>query len=144
MTKEEHETLQYLLAYLYDFARKQDDATGKWDYMSRRLKQILEWLSGGELDDSFFYDSPKQDITKVVDFKHLDEAFQKIHEQLDAKEIHQCSNANLNKGICPAARDTFYRLMAEHEAEYFNIPEEKRETFIKDYMSGKTRNEKQN
>ena len=132
MTKEEHETLQDLLVYLYDFAIKQEDDTGKWKYMSSRLDKILTWLSGGELDDSFFYDSIEQDITKVVDFKHLNDVFQRTHEELDAKEIQQCSNANPNKGICPAARETFYRLLAE-----LQHPEEKRETFIKDYMSGK-------
>ena len=137
MTKQEHETLQDLLIYLYDFARKQEDNTGKWEYMSSRLGKLLTWLSGGELDDGFFYDGIEQDITKAVDFKHLNDVFQRIHEELDAKEIQQCSNANMNKGICPAARDTFYRLIAEHEADYFDIPEEKRETFIKGYMSGK-------
>ena len=55
MTKEEHETLRDLIVYLYDFARKQDDDYGKWDYMSKQLERILGWLSEGELDDDFFY-----------------------------------------------------------------------------------------
>lgn len=59
MTREEHETLQDLLSYLYDFARKQDNAYGRWHYMSNHLEQILAWLSEGELDDNFFYDKPE-------------------------------------------------------------------------------------
>ena len=116
MTKEEHETLRDLVSYLYDFARKQDDDYGKWDWMSTRLEQILAWLSGGDLGD-FFYDSPndheQNDILPVLDWEHINKTFQQSHEEQDKQDIKNCPNANPDKGICPAARDTFLKMWAQ-------------------------------
>lgn len=81
--------------------------------------------------------SNSNSFDRYKQLKSLNEAFKKYDEALDEKEIQQCSNANINKGICPAARETFYRLLAEERAKHYNVPEEERSTFIRDYMSGK-------
>ena len=58
VTKEEHETLNDMVSYLYDFARKQDDDYGKWAYITAKLEMMQVWLSGGDLDDNFWSAGP--------------------------------------------------------------------------------------
>ena len=144
MTREEHETLHDLIVYLYDFARKQDDDYGKWDWMSRQLERILDWLSGGELDDNFFYDSPddctKPDVFSVIDMEHINKTFQQYHEQQDEQDIKNCPNANPDKGICPAARDTFLKMWSQIlGVDISNVLDSQSSTLIRDYMTGKGR-----
>ena len=55
--------------------------------------------------------------------EHMNQVFQQYHKAQDAKEIAQCANANKYAGICPAARDTFIKLL-EGFLEYCKEPKD--------------------
>ena len=67
-------------------------------------------------------------------FDRLCELFEQYHKEQDARDIATCPNANPEKGICPAARDTFLRMIAEWKADCWNVTEKQKPAFIEDYM----------